>query len=88
MFADIKPTFTGEAPTHDPARADYTEVVTNLKWLMAAAAMPGFTVKKGLLMPKLTDGFKLRVRHTMFEVSKYSLDLLQTSDIIFFQLGG
>jgi hypothetical protein len=68
-FADIKPSFTGQAPMHDPIRADFTEVIANIKWLMGEAATPGVQMKQGLIVNTIGTGApKLKVKHVVFEV--------------------
>jgi hypothetical protein len=66
-FANIKPSFTGQAPADDPVRADFPEVISNIKGLMAMASTPGFTTKRGVLVGAANDPM-LKIRHQVFEV--------------------
>jgi hypothetical protein len=66
-FADIKPSFLGQAPADDPVRADFAEVISNIKGLMAMASTPGFTTKRGVLVGAANDTM-LKIKHQVFEV--------------------
>jgi hypothetical protein len=54
-------------PTSNPFKSDFTEVTTNVHWLMDLIATSGFKQKKGFVTGP-ADAPRLKVRHILFEV--------------------
>lgn len=77
-FAQVKPSCTGERPNLETLGDDFDIAISNLKWLQDQAATHGFREKKGLLVgnPGMP---RIKVRHTLFEVSFLSLDFTTRS---------
>lgn len=72
-FAQVKPSCTGEQPNLETLGDDFDTAISNLKWLQDQTATHGFREKKGLLVgnPGIP---RIKVRHTLFEVSFLFLD--------------
>jgi hypothetical protein len=75
-LADVKPTLTGVVPAHDVFRKDFAKAVANLQQLFEAKKTT--SIQRGVLVKDGT-GYKIKLRHVLFEVWAVRMSLVCTS---------
>lgn len=68
-LADVKPSCTGQVPTHEVFSGDYANVLKHLKTILDMARTKGFQQSKGVLVNGLGGNPKIKFRHILFSVS-------------------
>ena len=69
MLADVKPSCTGQVPTHEVFSGDYANVLKHLKTILDMACTKGFQQSKGVLVNGLGSNPKIKFWHILFSVS-------------------
>lgn len=78
-LAHVKPSCSGGVPEAEPFNSDYTTAIDNLHWLLSEATTPGFKEKRGVVT-KLGNATRIKVRHLLFDVSRYLTSIGNNTD--------
>lgn len=74
-LAEVKLSCAMTMPDAQPAKMDYSRVVSNLQELQGRIATPGYQMGKGFFLSARGDVQRFKLRHVLFEVSFWAISI-------------